>query len=867
MISGENMVISMSDRCIRNINKKYVYECLFLMALVSLMWSVICAVKGIYPFGTKILNIGDMGEQTIPIYTFLWDVMHGDKTIFFDWNTGLGNNMAGIISHFALISPFNLFFFFIPRDFIELSMFYFFLLKLLGITGSIYFLVRRWFPHIRTTVVSAFCMLYVFSPFFVDYYRFPSWLDSVFIFPLIIYFYFELMHEKGKGIGYILCLSLAAVMSFQHTFMLVILLVFMTGGLVFSDREKYGKGIVRLLVLSVAGALLSACVWLPGVMQIFTASRFDGNRSVVGLFSTVYIFNPGKWMKMINLGLPIGLTCCMVKDIKRDKALRWLFYMDIILVLPILLESTNLLWHGGSYQGYTMRFAYMLTFWMIITGLYCYQQSEDKVTLQSISNTWQWIVAGVLSVFIIGVSYYLSNHTISIPMIIIIVLLSACIGISILWVKGTGYGILVFVSAAAISLSMMGNKITPISDTSDSGVLFYNEIREKEESVPVLDRIKTLTAIVSQNYPLYLQKSAIGNYNASEATSQIESMTNIGYAEIGYRMSDYGGTIFSDALLGVREAIGTEADNELYTEKAQYGDSTIYLPQYTYEDGILIQQDWDETVIDIENPFVWQNAMAESVLETELLTLYEAKTDTIEINIEEKSILYCYVPSKPQPTVMINAVTVADKETGQQTEKIFHESGWENGIVSLGIYSGQDLQISIDKAEDIDTIFLAVLPLKKLEEYRPSYAGNFQYTAGGHSMNISLTDAAEGDRLFLPVYHDRGWKCYVNDREAEIDTFLSGSMVIPLAEGDNDIRLVFYPKGFKVGILCSVLGIVLFTILYGFSMIKWNRLQSGNRFVTNGTLGIWVIFMIAYYIVPILFLIRFLVITMLDLVH
>lgn len=851
----------MSDRCTGNIDKKYIYECLFLMVLVSLMWSVICAVKSIYPFGTKVLSIGDMGEQTIPIYTFLWDVMHGDKSIFFDWNTGLGNNMAGIISHFALISPFNFFFFFVPRDFIELSMFYFFLLKLLGITGSIYFVARRWFPYIRATVVYAFCMLYVFSPFFVDYYRFPSWLDSIFIFPLIIYFYFELMHEKGKGIGYTICLSLAAVMSFQHTFMLVILLVFMTGGLVISDREKYGKGIVRLLVLSVVGALLSACVWLPGVMQIFTASRFDGNRSIMELFSTVYIFNSNKWMKIINLGMPIGLACCMIKRIRKDKTLRLFFYMDIILVLPIFLESTNLLWHGGSYQGYTMRFAYMLTFWLIITGLYCYQRLEDMEIVKGIPASCQWVIIGVFSLLIIGLSYYVSNHTISILLIIIVVILSACIGVSVLWVNGAGYGILVLVSTVAISLSMMGNKITPITDMSDSGGLLYYEIYKQEESSSVLDRIKMLSAFVSQNYPLYLQKSAIGNYNASEATAQIKSMTDIGYAKIGYRMSDYGGTVFSDALLGVREAIGTEADNELYTEKVQYGDSIIYLPQYTYEDGILIQQDWDETVIGNGNPFTWQNEMSESVLGIELLTLYETRTDAMDIRIDEKSILYCYVPNTPQPTVIINTITVTDKDTGQQTEKKLHESGWENGIVSLGVYSGQDLQISIDKAENIDTIFLAVLPLNKLEEYQPSYAENFHYTAGGHSMNISLTDASKGDRLFLPIYHDKGWKCYVNDREAETDTFLTGGMVIPLAEGDNVIRLVFYPKGFKMGILCSVLGIVLFTILYGFSMIKWSRLQINNRFVVNCTLGIWAIFMIVYYLLPILFLIRFLVTT------
>lgn len=829
------------------------------MVLVSLIWCVICAGKSIYPFGTNVLSIGDLAEQTVPIYTFLWDVMHGDKTIFFDWNTGLGNNMAGVISHFALISPFNLFFFFIPRDFIELSMFYFFLLKLLGITGSICFVVRKWFPHIRATVLYAFCLLYVFCPFLVDYYRFPSWMDSVFIFPLIMYFYFELMHERGKGIGYVICLSLSAVMSFQHTFMLVILLVFMTGGLVVADREKYGRSIVRLLVLSLTGALLSACVWVPGVMQIFTAGRFEERRSLLDLFGTIYVFNPNKWMKIINLGVPMGLMLCLMKRIRQDKALRWFAYINVLLLLPIFLESTNLLWHGGSYQGYTMRFAYMLTFWMIIAGLYCYAELEDKKAGRSIPAACQWIVSGVLVLLFIGLSYYVSGHTITVLLVLAVVALSACIGISILWIRGAGYGMVVLLSAVVISLAMMGNKITPALDMSESGVLLYNEIREQEEPSPVLDRLKILSAIVGQNNSLYLRKNTIGNYNASEATQQIESMTDIGYAEIGYRMSDYGGTIFSDALLGIREAMGTEADPELYTEKVQYGDSTIYIPRYTYEDGILIRQDWDETVREQKNPFVWQNAMAESVLGTKLLTLYETKTDTLDIRIDNRSVLYCYVPVSSRSEVMIDRITVTDRDTGCRIDKVFDESGWENGIISLGIYSGQNLQLTFDKAEDMDTVFLAVLPLTVMEEYQPCYAGNFHYTADGHSMSISLTDAKEGDRLFLPVYHDKGWKCYVNEQEVEPDTFLTGSMVIPVEEGDNDIRLVFYPQGFLLGILCSICGIVLFTILYGFSMIKWSGFYRSNRIINGCTLGIWAVFIIVYYLVPIVFLILFMI--------
>ena len=101
--------------------------------------------------------------------------------------------------------------------------------------------------------------------------------------------------------------------------------------------------------------------------------------------------------------------------------------------------------------------------------------------------------------------------------------------------------------------------------------------------------------------------------------------------------------------------------------------------------------------------------------------------------------------------------------------------------------------------------------------------------------------------------------CYVNEQEVEPDTFLTGSMVIPLEEGDNDIRLIFYPQGFRRGILCSVCGIVLFTILYGFSMIKWSGFYRSNRIINGCTLGIWAVFIIVYYLVPIVFLILFMI--------
>ncbi len=63
--------------------RKIPYESILLAAIVSVIWTLACAFKGIYPFGDYVLSVGDMREQSIPVYTFLWDVMHGQKSLSF----------------------------------------------------------------------------------------------------------------------------------------------------------------------------------------------------------------------------------------------------------------------------------------------------------------------------------------------------------------------------------------------------------------------------------------------------------------------------------------------------------------------------------------------------------------------------------------------------------------------------------------------------------------------------------------------------------------------------------------------------------------------------------------------------------------
>lgn len=64
-----------------------------------LLLSVYIAL-GVYPFGQRSLLITDMSQLYVDFYSYLIDVFHGQKALFFSWEGGLGMNMTGVVSFY-----------------------------------------------------------------------------------------------------------------------------------------------------------------------------------------------------------------------------------------------------------------------------------------------------------------------------------------------------------------------------------------------------------------------------------------------------------------------------------------------------------------------------------------------------------------------------------------------------------------------------------------------------------------------------------------------------------------------------------------------------------------------------------------------
>ena len=98
----------------------------FIPAAITLaLYAAVLIIKGIYPFGTNLIDYYDMGQTNAPLYYHIWDFLHGRSALFYDWYINLGQNLSMGSAIQWNISPFNLYFLFIPRSltYISLSVF------------------------------------------------------------------------------------------------------------------------------------------------------------------------------------------------------------------------------------------------------------------------------------------------------------------------------------------------------------------------------------------------------------------------------------------------------------------------------------------------------------------------------------------------------------------------------------------------------------------------------------------------------------------------------------------------------------------------------------------------------------------------
>ena len=86
--------------------KKFVkYAISPLITIIILL--IILGIKQMYPFGNNTICMIDMPIGYVPAYTQLWDIIHREGNIFYNFNLGAGSNIYGAIISNGFVSPIN----------------------------------------------------------------------------------------------------------------------------------------------------------------------------------------------------------------------------------------------------------------------------------------------------------------------------------------------------------------------------------------------------------------------------------------------------------------------------------------------------------------------------------------------------------------------------------------------------------------------------------------------------------------------------------------------------------------------------------------------------------------------------------------
>ncbi|MBO5523129.1 MAG: YfhO family protein [Roseburia sp.] len=775
-------------------------------AAVSVLFLLLCACKQIYPFGEGTIDTIDFGSQWVPAYYHVWDFLHGEGSLLFDWNAAGGMDFSGSASQFVLLSPFNLLFLFVGRSQIQQFMTFFILIKLAAMGLSMCFFLEKRSRGLREEIpwIVAGSTAYALSGYTFQYYG-MGWVDVAVILPILIHC-FEGMAKKEQewkpgryAIGYLLCLTLVFVISIPQAYMICIFLILYAGGYFFIKREDgtcRKGGMLKFGLVSLLSLGLSAVIFLPAALSILRSYRmsgaeYGGENGYFWLLGQSGMDARIKWIMLLGVLIPF---LYLVVTVRKKRSCLWQSYLVAVMVIPVAVEAVNLVWHKGTYMCFPMRHGYMMIFAILAMA---YERSQERLAGGKVKIEGK--KKGILTGAVIAV-----------------------------------WGVVTFgIGMDALFSNTHGKEVDFVRDAEEIGTVLA------EES-DVFHKVKIADASLDSNYPLIAGVASYSNNLHILTAEQINALRSLGYSQIWTRLSDTGGTLFSDALLGYQYTVnhrqsgnGDAMEMSCYENYETTEHFSILKNRYTYGTGIRIDLESYRQYNGAAsaNVFENQNMISNMLFGEDFFTTWtesfadEKVNETLvyEIPVEKEGMLYLYSKELSGAEIFVNGelLPVPSYENLSGTRYL---SEHNNGILTLGLFEGETVTVEI-RQTCYDTMIPKQIQFGILDmaAFADSVAAcgedTVTYELGKKSLKISAS-AKEEEFLLLPVNADGGWKYTINGGEEGMARIFGNLTLIQLKPGENEIVLTYVPGGLEKGAAVTILTVVVLALWAALARIK-----------------------------------------------
>lgn len=323
-------------------------------------------VDGFFPFGNGSVLALDLQSQYTPLLYRFYDVITGSKNLVIDFHIGGGINLfTDTVT--ALLNPFNYILLLFGRSNLYLAVNLLLPLYAAAASMSSYYAMKKLIPGVKQPLYIVLGLAYGLSYYCAYQFEIINWLYIVVLFP----FFFLCLDKLLKGQkspGFVLLLAYILCNSLQLGIQLCMFTLVYSACVILkpSNDEKCSKDVCASLGLSVlSGLLLSAPVTVPTIFNLMNSARSDYNSSIASVITHHGLDNIIE--RLFEISSPVSwaiLLFCLVASRKKLKEIyiqyKSLFLCLFVLILTVIIEPANLLWHLGSYQCFPVRYGYVV---------------------------------------------------------------------------------------------------------------------------------------------------------------------------------------------------------------------------------------------------------------------------------------------------------------------------------------------------------------------------------------------------------------------------------------------------------------------------------------------------------------------------
>jgi len=827
-------------------------------SITGALYLLYFAVFGFYPFGERSIAWCDLEQQYLPILMELRNALLEGTSLLLGRGGG-GMNLWGVILFFVS-SPIGILSLLCSED----NMIYFIniltIVKLAICAASASWFFRKMFKRLPDCFNIILSVIYPLSGYVMMYYQNNMWLDVMAIFPLLLLSMFRLC-DCGKWRSYTIFLSLTMLMNFYISYMIVLYIVISFGVMLLFCCKKNNRAdrSLKFAAGSFCAAVMTAVIWMPAMKQFLTSGRgesfiekfTDGNI----LYNTV-----DKLAQLLCTSAAVGAVIFTLIRLKRFRSGRPAFFasMTAVMLVGTLIEPINKLWHTGSYQAYPLRFGFIIILLCLSlcaeilsgVGKYKIPENSQKRRFFAVSAA---VFALALVVYIIGIANhkkynsYTSVLWVSRNSAMLLaagaIAAIACVFIFISYQNGSAgrkttalmlSGIVLFESF--FSFGVYFDNITDVTSRFNQTIALSGKINDEN-----FYRAKSLKRYFYSNMMEGMNYNSIGHYTSLTDGDFLFAAKRLGYSAYWMDVSSNGGTLISDAFLMNKYFFGLADDKNGFMDDYNMNDTLkIYrntvvpsgavissvspdelgdfskvqrMPASSYMAEVLFGE---KNIIHEVEPYTVKNlniTRENGKIKAEIIDPDESASLNYNFHADGKIELYAdlfgnYSTALKEPYFESVSIKVNGK-----TLSSYYPNKKENGILDLGTFNNKyvSVKIEVHKNFEAEIFGLYTMDAERIAEHIQNVP-TAQISLDGNKIKITA-DSPDGGWAYVPFAYNDGFSAKINGEKTALYKAFGSFMAIQLENGKNEIELAFYPEGFKIGIIISCFGGLMFIVL------------------------------------------------------